>query len=799
MTLNHAGGSIPFTPSDTSNVTHTFPAVTLNSSSTLKLEGLNSGSVWVLCCIKVDGVALINSSYDNSFHLKFDDASTQATLGADSLNSNTFTVSNLTHTTPTTPTVQYGQDTGDSSFDSGSTSLTKDTTGYSYSTQSSPYTDNLGNANAATVLKTADGTSVTWTVETNSSDRYLWTSSNGTNWSSSGSTYDTDGSVVQLTSAWLCWAGGSNSDAAEISWAVSGGPEDVDSLVDTPTNYGTDSGGGTVRGNYCTWNALNTSSNTLSQGNLEALNSSGAAWKCNHGTLGATSGKWYCEITLVTNGTECVGIVQPHEYTGDQKGTSTCRGYDEGGTKRWNNQNASYGNSWQTVGDTVSIAYDLDGGDIWFAINGTWQNSATKAEIEAGTNTNAAFTDLTIGATYVPFVQIYNGGKMNANFGQRAFKYTVPTGFKALCTQNLGNTFTGAAAADVNNPSKFFDAIKWKGDAATHDIFGLGFAPDFVWWKALSGSQPPYMQDRTRGFGTGKKLRNDTNAAQDGTDISDEYGYIHQTYTNGFELKSTTSDHANTNALNVSHVAWCWDAGTATSGANDEGSIDLASGAQWVSTPSGFSVTKFTASNENTFSVGHGLSNKPGVFILKTIDSTSNYWMYVNNSNLGATKALRLNIPNTPETNNMFADTEPTEKLIYSKGNGQWFATGDEIMALCWEEIPGFSSFGTYEGNDSASDGTFVYTGFHPRWLLIKSIDNAYNWFAFDTARSLKNGSNEYIIVNEVYNEGSNIGGDLDIVSNGFKWRTDGSDQNDPETYFYMAFAEHPLKTTRAR
>ena len=557
----------------------------------------------------------------------------------------------------------------------------------------------------------------------------------------------------------------------------------LDSLVDTPTNYGTDAqAGGEVRGNYCVLNALNTSPATLSQGNLVATSSSGG-WYCHHGTVGTASGKWYFEVELVTNGSECVGIVQPHEYTGDQKGSATCRGYDEGGTKRWNNQNAAYGNSWNTVGDIVSVAYDLDGGDIWFAINGTWQNSATKSEIEAGTNTNAAFTDLTIGATYVPFVQLYNASSLSVNFGQRAWKYpsSVPSGFKALCTQNLPDLFSGD---NINNPSKYFNTKIWTGNGVARNIGGFQFQPDFTWIKQRNAERSNILVDALRGAGYVYNSNNPDGHANDPTES------ISAWTTDGFTVGTGNGSNQDTGL----YVNWNWNANSVT--ASTDGNWDTSSDySQRLALEAGFSISKWDSINEDV-KVGHALGEKPEMIWTKRVDASESWRTYHHKHHASNPEQyyMRLDDSGTPIDEGWMNDSPVTNEFFW--GHEDWFAPSTEYIAYSWVGIPGFSKFDKYTG----ATNIFIHTGFKPAWLMVKHLTAGQEWFVADIARNPRNGIGNTFFMRTALNSAErNAENGVEWHSNGFRLiHGEGALNNPGDTYIYAAFAEHPHKTSRA-
>ena len=221
-------------------------------------------------------------------------------------------------------------------------------------------------------------------------------------------------------------------------------PEGNDSLVGSPTNYGTDTGvGGEVRGNYCTLNPLDNGGLTLSNGNLQ-FDRATASWISGRATIGMSSGKWYWEVVQTTGTSMMVGISKGDASQSSYVGAvATGWAYNSGDGNKYNNaSNSAYGNTY-TTNDLIGVAFDVDSGDLKFYKNGTVQNSGT-----------AAYTGLTSGP-YFPAVSLYGTATAFTNFGQRPFAYTAPSGFKALCTANLpegtiatSGTFTGNALAD---------------------------------------------------------------------------------------------------------------------------------------------------------------------------------------------------------------------------------------------------------------------------------------------------------------------------------------------------------------
>ena len=289
---------------------------------------------------------------------------------------------------------------------------------------------------------------------------------------------DNDGFTVKNTNP--RW----NSNGKTYIWAAfgsgSGSPEELDVLFDVPANGDqSDTGaGGEVSGNYPVFNALALNSNTLSDGNLE---STGSNNKVILSTFGIPdSGKWYFELTDVdsSNGAFIGGVGALNV------GVSDFLGRDANG---WGYQLASNGtyynnNSPSTTGQVnghgsntiLGVAIDRDSNKIWFSVNNTFVNSGNPAN-----GTNAQFSNLPSSGPLFPGASSANGKKFILNAGQRAFAYTAPTGYKALCTTNF-------PTPTIADGSEYFDTKLYTGNGSSQSITGLEFSPDLVWIKDRS-------------------------------------------------------------------------------------------------------------------------------------------------------------------------------------------------------------------------------------------------------------------------------------------------------------------------
>ena len=279
-----------------------------------------------------------------------------------------------------------------------------------------------GTAYAPTVFGETDATTGEWKINTSPSITM------GTN----GFTILKDGNTITDQS--------SNSN----DFTLGGGT--LTNTEDNPSNV------------FATFNPLIPQGLAYANGNLSATHNA-ASWKTAYGTLAMSgTGKYYFESKVSTLGSyQGVGIVDVEQATstaGKFVAQSRGYGYKTTGEKTNNDIDASYGGTY-TTGDIIMTAVDLNAGAIWFGKNGTWLNSATQSEIEAGTTTNAAFTSISNSYVYYPAVQIYGSGTNQTNFGNGyfgttaissegtnasgigKFEYDVPTGYTALSTKGL--------------------------------------------------------------------------------------------------------------------------------------------------------------------------------------------------------------------------------------------------------------------------------------------------------------------------------------------------------------------------
>jgi len=333
------------------------------------------------------------------------------------------------------------------------------------------------------------------------------------------------------------------------------------------------------------------------------------------------------------------------------------------------------------------------------------------------------------------------------------------------------------AYTTVNKSSDYFNTKLYTGNGGTQSITGVGFQPDWVWIKSRTTGGYHNVFDAVRGV-TKRIFTNDTQAENTSAATLTAFG------SDGFSVGS----NGDVNGNSQSQVAWNWLANGAGS-ANTDGSISSTVSAN---TTSGFSIVSWTG-NGSAATVGHGLGSAPKVVIIKSRDN-AHAW-FVGHQSLDAsapwTKYMTLENSNAINDDIIWNDTAPTSSLFsvgnYSSTNG----SGVKFIGYCFAEKQGFSKFGSYTGNGNA-DGTFVYTGFKPAWVMTKKTSGTSSWDMHDTKRDTFNVATKHLLAEDAGAEGSTVV--LDILSNGFKFRTSNGDRNaSGATYIYMAFAEAPL------
>ena len=330
--------------------------------------------------------------------------------------------------------------------------------------------------------------------------------------------------------------------------------------------------------------------------------------------------------------------------------------------------------------------------------------------------------------------------------------------------------------AIIDKPSDYFNTKLYTGNGSTQSITGVGFAPDWVWIKNRTSAEASGVFDTVRGV---TKMLSSQNTDAESTDANSLTAFG----SDGFSVGSNLRVNQSSNNI----VSWNWLAG-GTASSNTDGSITSNVSA---STTSGFSIVSYTGTGNADETVGHGLGVAPSMIIVKRRSGDAGDWRCYHKS-LGEDYLIRLNLTNASLDNPSWNDTAPTSSVFSIGTNGDVNTSGGNHIAYCFAEKQGFSKFGSYIGNGSASDGTFVYTGMRPAFVIVKRTDSADGWIMFDNKRSSFNIVDKNVQANSSNSETTY--GYLDFTSNGFKLRMNGASANGSgANYIYMCFAENPF------
>jgi hypothetical protein len=339
----------------------------------------------------------------------------------------------------------------------------------------------------------------------------------------------------------------------------------------------------------------------------------------------------------------------------------------------------------------------------------------------------------------------------------------------------------------------FMNATLYTGTAATQSItngaLGASFQPDFIWIKSRSSTDYHQVFDSVRGISGSGSPSLITNLTDAEANYGPTFG-VTAVNSTGFTVVGNGSF---TNGSGINYVGWQWKAG-GTAVTNNVGSLSAQVSAN---TTSGFSVVTYTGNGTAGATIGHGLGATPAMIMIKGRNATGDWQVYHQSIGNTGIVCLNLNIA-TFTTVLAWNNTSPTSSVFTLGSGGDLNGNTNTYVAYCWTPIAGFSQFGSYTGNGSA-DGPFVYTGFRPRFIMLKDYTNTGdNWILHDTARSPSNVVNLDLAANDSYADETFTA--LDILSNGFKLRNTNNNWNGSgRGYIYMAFAENPFKYANAR
>ena len=377
------------------------------------------------------------------------------------------------------------------------------------------------------------------------------------------------------------------------------------------------------------------------------------------------------------------------------------------------------------------------------------------------------------------------------------FFYTPPTGFKALCSANLRGD-----SSYIIEPQKHFDVLTYTGTGSSNSITDLEFSPDLIWAKRRDTSGHHHLwvnsiRGGNKSLSSNLQSAENTNANRDMTFLA-----------NGIRWNSDTG---NANASGGTYVAWCWKGGgssntynidgtgygTASAAGLDGGTIDP-DGAS-INTEAGFSIITYTGNGTTGATVAHGLGKKPAWVVIKTTSNTDNWMVYhQGNNNFSSPEDFYLEMnANGGDIDSviMFNDTAPTTSLMSFQNDHSNNGPSKTYVAYCWAEIPGYSKFGTYRGNGSSSNGSYIHLGFRPALIIIKKFSGSDSWQMHYSAVSTYNPKVAALYPSSDDAE-TTSGRIVDFLSDGFKhYNADGNSNEDGHDYVYMAFAERAGQT----
>jgi hypothetical protein len=528
----------------------TFTAAQLGGSlSKIELIPPSSGAGCATSAIEVDGKLLVDSGVtvtDNSFHLPFSDNSSNAALGTDtSGNSNTWTVNNMAAASATIPafTAYSASNWGDEAYLwDGSLST------YAYPSANTTSTLTFTPALTGSSIRIYVGSSLA-TTGFNINGSSLSGFSGGTASAWRDITSHTGGTLSYIQCAYVPGQYSQYIYAIEIDGDILRSTTqtvETDCLVDSPTNGNqTDTGaGGEITGCYCTMNPIHPQSTlTLSNGNLDVTGNSGAAFS----TFLLTSGKWYVESTAVSPYYNLVFSQPDHPPGVTSESNSKSIGWYQNGTLYYGAGTTSGAGSY-TAGDVLGAAIDMDNSTIKLYKNGT-----LTITVDFSTGSYHRFAE-------GMYINTWGGSGSHSrfNFGQRAFAYTAPSGYKSLNTANLPEP-------TIADGSQYFDTKLYTGNSGTQQITGYNFSPDFLWIKSRTNPVSGYfhhLHDSVRGLSSGfyKNLYSNTAEAENVYPGS-THGGVNSLNSDGFSLANAGSSyHLNNNT--TPYVAWAWDAGS---------------------------------------------------------------------------------------------------------------------------------------------------------------------------------------------------------------------------------------------
>ena len=562
--------------------------------------------------------------------------------------------------------------------------------------------------------------------------------------------------------------------------------------------------------NFCTINSVINSTGTIAQseGNLRSTQS-GTTSSFMLGTIPFRSGKWWMEVRVNAFNDNYAPLVIRTDISQNSDGSNNnildaAAGavgmYQNGegfvdGSSIGNGTFAPSGHDGNDVGDVIGVAVDLDSGTptIKFFLDGT-QTSITQNLPASMLNTDLVFGCLQ-----------YNGNTLHFNWGQDStfggsetattnaddngigeFHHAPPSGYLALCSANLPEPTIGPNSG--TQADDHFDTLLHTADGSAGAFTGADFQPDWIWAKNRTNAYSHELWDSSRG------VNSDLQSDNANAEITDT-GRLVSFDSGGFSYGTSSNLYVN----NTASVAWLWKAngGTATATISESGNNPAA--VVQANPTAGFSIITYTGTGD-TGTIAHGLGAVPTWILIKNRDQADSWAVYHGgNTSAPATDYLKLDTNAvTADGVGWWDDTAPTSSVFTVHDQHMVNADGEKYVAYVFADVEGYSKFGSYISNANV-DGTFIYLGFRPKFVIVKRTNATYSWMMYDDKRDTSNVMNTTFFAD--LNNAESASDNIDFVSNGIKLRTTGNSFNGGagSLFVYMAWAEVPFKYANAR
>ena len=555
--------------------------------------------------------------------------------------------------------------------------------------------------------------------------------------------------------------------------------------------------------NFCTLNPLelieNNSGAATSKGNLKWSNVN-ALIDSTFG-FGNSGGKYYWEYLYVssTDGNHYQGVTLQKDGISITNAFSTGIAlYFNDGTTRVDGTSGTGFGAQIGADNIIQFKLDLDNGTLQFGKNNTYITALTLPTSIGGWRAGGIQAAGSGGTR----VFVVNYGQDSSFAGTKTaqgntdenglgdFFYAVPSGFLAVCSANLPEPTIGPNSGETS--ADYFNVVGYTGNGGALSVTGFDHQPDLLWIKSRSITGNHRLTDSSRGVSF-NWITNADDAEKGDSDSED----IDSFDTDGFTV--TQSEYDDFNDGSDTYLAFSWKANGGTDTATGSENGNNPGYNQQANSKAGFSIIKYVGT-QAVGTIPHGLGKKPDWMIFKNREVNGNAPIVYHSANTAApaTDHLALNSGALSADNaNRFNDTQPTSSVFTLGADGNINDNGVACIAYIWTAIDGFSKFGGYTGN-SAANGTFIYLGFRPAWVMYKASAGVGNNWHINYPKLVDNENNKYVLGNG--DGAENSANAIDFLSNGFKFRhSSQAGNNSSGAYIYMAFAEAPFKYSNAR